>query len=46
MLAEVVDITGTGSDVSYITEIPHRYYFVVNSRGVDWTLIAEEPELR
>ncbi len=46
LLAEVVDTTGVGSDVAYVTELPHRYYLVVNSSGVDWTLIAEEPVLR
>lgn len=46
LLAEVVDVDGVGSDVSYVTELPHRYYLVVTSRNVDWTLVAEEPELR
>lgn len=45
-LAEVVDMRGVGHDVTYITEIPHRYYLVVTSSGVDWTLTAEEPILR
>lgn len=46
LLAEVVDATGVGSDVAYVTELPHRYYLVVKSSGVDWTLIAEEPVLQ
>jgi len=41
-LAEVADVKGVAKDVTYITELPHRYYFVVNSTGVDWTLTAEE----
>jgi hypothetical protein len=41
-LAEVADVKGVASDVTYITELPHRYYFVVTSTGVDWTLTAEE----
>ena len=43
ILAEVVDATGVDKDVQYITELPHRYYLVVASTGVDWTLTAEEP---
>ena len=42
ILAEVADVKGVESDVTYITELPHRYYFVVTSTGVDWTLTAEE----
>ena len=42
ILAEVADVKGVASDVTYITELPHRYYFVVTSTGVDWTLTAEE----
>ena len=42
VLAEVADVKGVASDVTYITELPHRYYFVVTSTGVDWTLTAEE----
>lgn len=43
LLAEVVDTVGVGQDVAYVTELPHRYYLVVQSSGVDWTLVAEEP---
>jgi hypothetical protein len=42
ILAEVADVKGVASDVTYITELPHRYYLVVTSTGVDWTLTAEE----
>jgi hypothetical protein len=42
ILAEVADVKGADSDITYITELPHRYYFVVTSTGVDWTLTAEE----
>ena len=43
ILADVVDTRGVGSDVVYVTELPHRYYLVVTSSGVDWTITAEEP---
>src|SRR5262245_31056730 len=42
ILAEVADVKGIDKDVTYITELPHRYYFVVTSENVDWTLTAEE----
>jgi len=42
ILADVADVKGVDKDVTYITELPHRYYFVVTSTGVDWTLTAEE----
>src|SRR5438552_15992983 len=42
ILADVADVSGVAHDVTYITELPHRYYFVVTSIGVDWTLTAEE----
>lgn len=40
-IAEVVDKQGVGTDVTYITELPRRYYLAVTSTGVDWTLTAE-----
>ena len=44
IMAEIADAKGVGHDVTYVTEaVPHRYYFVVTSSGVDWTLTAEEP---
>jgi hypothetical protein len=43
ILADVVDTRGVGSDVVYVTELPHRYYLVVISSGLDWTVTAEEP---
>ena len=46
ILAEVIDFGGVGKDIEYITELPHRYYLVVASAGVDWTLTAEEPVLQ
>lgn len=46
ILAEVIDFGGVGKDVEYITELPHRYYLVVASTGVDWILTAEEPVLQ
>jgi len=42
ILAEVADVSGVDHDVTYITELPHRYYFVVTSSGVDWSVTAEE----
>lgn len=46
VLAELVDVRGVGRDVAYITEDPRRYFLVVTSEAVDWTVTAEEPDLR
>ncbi len=40
---EVLDVKGVGKDIEYISESPYRYYLVVTSSGIDWTLIVEEP---
>jgi hypothetical protein len=41
-LAEIADVHGVDHDTTYITELPHRYYLVVNSSNVDWRLVVEE----
>jgi hypothetical protein len=46
IVAEVVDTRGVGRGVEYISELPRRYYLVVTSLGVDWSITAEEPILR
>lgn len=46
ILAEVVDVRGVGRAVEYVNELPHRYYLVVTSSGVDWSITAEEPVFR
>ena len=43
ILAEVADTTGVGRDTFYVSELPHRYYLVVDSTGLDWTIKVEEP---
>ena len=43
IVTEVLDVKGVAHDIEYFTELPHRYYFVVTSSGLDWTLIVEEP---
>jgi hypothetical protein len=43
IMAEVVEATGVDHDVAYISDLPHRYYLVVTSKNVDWTVTAEEP---
>lgn len=43
IMAEVVETTGVDHDVAYISDLPHRYYLVVTSKNVDWTVTAEEP---
>ena len=41
-IAEIADVHGVDHDVTYVTELPHRYYLVVQSANVDWSLIVEE----
>ena len=45
-LAQIADVTGIDHDTTYVTELPHRYYLVVNSANVDWTLLVEEAVLK
>jgi hypothetical protein len=46
IMAEVVDATGNDHDVAYVSDVPHRYYLVVTSSNVDWTVSAEEPAVQ
>jgi len=43
VIFDVLDVKGAGKDIEYFTELPRRYYFVVTSSNIEWTLIAEEP---
>jgi hypothetical protein len=45
-LAEIADVRGVDHDTTYVTELPHRYYFVVQSANVDWTMVVEEAVLK
>jgi hypothetical protein len=46
LLAEIADVRGVDHDTSYVTELPHRYYLVVKSANVDWTMVVEEAMLK
>jgi hypothetical protein len=43
LLAEPIDVKGNGRDTAYVTELPHRYYLVVDSSDVDWSMTVDEP---
>lgn len=43
VVVDIVDVKGVGGNVEYITESPRRYYLVVTSSGVDWSVTVEEP---
>ena len=45
LLAEPIDVKGAGHDTAYVTELPHRYYLVVESKDVDWSLTVEKRSL-
>lgn len=46
IMAELVDAKGVDGDIAYISDVPHRYYLVVTSSNVEWTVTAEEPLVR
>jgi hypothetical protein len=46
LLAEIADVRGVDHDTTYVTELPHRYYLVVKSANVDWTMLVEEAVLK
>jgi hypothetical protein len=45
-IAEVTDVRGDDHDTKYLSDLPRRYYLVVTSENVDWSLIVEEPDER
>ena len=45
-IAEVTDVAGADHDTKYLSDLPRRYYLVVTSRDVDWSLVVEEPEAK
>jgi hypothetical protein len=45
-LAAIADVRGVDHDTTYITELPHRYYLVVASANVDWSLTVEEAVIK
>jgi len=46
LLADIADVHGVDHDTTYVTELPHRYYLVVKSANVDWTMLVEEAVLK
>jgi hypothetical protein len=45
IIAVPVDARGVGHDTVNVNELPHRYYLVVDSKNVDWTMVVEEAVL-
>jgi hypothetical protein len=43
-IAEITDIRGNDRDIKYLSDLPRRYYLVVTSADVDWSLVVEEPQ--
>jgi hypothetical protein len=41
-LTPVVEHRGSGSGVKYITEDPRSFFFVIESKGVEWTVDVAE----
>ncbi len=45
LMAVPVDVRGAGRDAASVSDLPHRYYLVVDSKNVDWSLTVEEAVL-
>ena len=43
LIVDAVDTRGVGHDIVDISEQPHRFYLVVESSDVDWSVAVEEP---
>ena len=43
LLAEPINVTGNGRGTAPVNVDPHRFYLVVDSSGVDWSLTVEQP---
>lgn len=42
LLADPIEARGAGHDTAYFSIVPHRYYLVVDSKNVDWSMTVEE----
>jgi hypothetical protein len=42
LLQEVVDQRGPGRGIGYVQQDPHVFYFVVESKNLDWEFTVEE----
>ena len=43
LLADAINVRGNGHGTANVTVDPHRYFLVVDSNDVDWSLTVEEP---
>lgn len=43
LLADPINVTGNGHGIASVNVDPHRFYLVVDSSGVDWSLTVEQP---
>ena len=42
-IIEAVDATGDDHDIEYVGDRPRWYYLTMESAGVDWSVIVDEP---
>jgi hypothetical protein len=40
-ITELVNREGTGEGIGYVNDDPRQYYFVIDSKDLDWTFTAE-----
>ena len=46
LILDAIDVEGAARETTEVSEQPRRYYLVVESSNVDWTMSVEEPVLR
>ena len=46
LILDAIDVEGAARETTGISEQPRRFYLVVESSNVDWTMTVEEPVLR
>ena len=42
-MADAVTAAGAGSGTAYVSDDPHMFYLVIDSKDVDWSVTVEEP---
>jgi hypothetical protein len=42
-MADAVNTTGAGSGTAFVSDDPHMFYLVVESKDLDWSVTVEEP---
>ena len=46
LMADAVTATGADSGTAFVSDDPHMFYLVVDSKDLDWSVTVEEPVAR